>query len=259
MMKIRYFVLVVWFQFVCASEVPKISIITSLYKGGGFINGFLENITKQTIFHKCELIIIDANSPEKEDVVIKQYMKKYRNIIYKRLDRLVGIYEAWNIAILMSRGQYITNANVDDRLSNKCYLAHSQMLDKSLDVDLVYSDSYVTRSPNPKFEKQANVKVINKPEFSKEIMKTNCLPTFNPMWRKSVHEKYGLFDENLKIIGDSELWIRIVKNGSNFKRVPGIYGIYYHNPKGLSTDKKRKSTIVKEWDYIKNKHRDFFN
>ena len=50
---------------------PKISIITSLYKGGEYIKGFLEDIVNQTIFKdKCELIIIDANSPDNEKDII---------------------------------------------------------------------------------------------------------------------------------------------------------------------------------------------
>ena len=55
---------------------PKISIITSLYKGKDFIKGFLEDIVNQTIFkEKCELIIIDANSPDKEKDIILEYQK----------------------------------------------------------------------------------------------------------------------------------------------------------------------------------------
>ena len=55
---------------------PKISIITSLYKGGEFIKGFLDDIVGQTIFKdECELIIIDANSPEGEKEIILEYQK----------------------------------------------------------------------------------------------------------------------------------------------------------------------------------------
>ena len=66
---------------------PKISIITSLYKGGAHIKGFLDDIVNQTIFKKeCELIIIDANSPDNEKDTILEYQKKYPNIVYCRLD-----------------------------------------------------------------------------------------------------------------------------------------------------------------------------
>jgi glycosyltransferase involved in cell wall biosynthesis len=99
---------------------PKISIITSLYKGGDFVRGFLDDIITQTIFEeKCELIIIDANSPDNEKDIILEYQKKYPNIIYARLEADPGIYACWNTAIEMSRGEFVTNANVDDRKSIK--------------------------------------------------------------------------------------------------------------------------------------------
>ena len=65
---------------------PKISIITSVYNGDQFIEGFLADITRQTIFDQCELIMINAGSPGNEESVIKKYMTQYSNIIYKRLD-----------------------------------------------------------------------------------------------------------------------------------------------------------------------------
>ena len=108
---------------------PKISIITSLYKGGAYIKGFLEDIVNQTIFEeKCELIIVDANSPDNEKDIILEYQKKYPNIVYSRLDKDPGIYACWNTAIEMSRGQFLTNANVDDRKSVKSLEIHLKVM-----------------------------------------------------------------------------------------------------------------------------------
>src|SRR3990167_11330890 len=99
----------------CSGQPPPISIITSVYNGGQFINGFMEDITQQTIFDQCELIMINANSPGNEEAVIKKYMQKYPNIIYKKLDKDPGLYAVWTLAIQMAQGEYITNANLDDR------------------------------------------------------------------------------------------------------------------------------------------------
>jgi hypothetical protein len=34
------------------------------------------------------------------------------------------------------------------------------------------------------------------------------------------------------------MWLRAVKGGARFLRIPGVYGLYYDNPQGLSTDSK---------------------
>lgn len=218
--------------FLCAN--PKISIITSVYKGDAFIEGFLADITRQTIFDQCELIMINANSPDNEELVIKKYAETYPNIIYKRLDHDPGIYGVWNIAIEMSRGQYITNANLDDRLSPECYQVHARALDLSPDSMLVYSSRYMTSTPNETFEMYSGDTMICPPKFSKENMYL-CLPGCNPMWRRSLHDRYGLFDADYKSSGDLEMWLRAVEGGAKFKRVSGCYCLCYLNPKGLST------------------------
>ncbi len=213
---------------------PKISIITSVYKGDEFIEGFLADITRQTIFDQCELIMINANSPDNEEPVIKQYMTKFPNIIYKRLDKDPGLYGVWNMAITMSRGEYITNANLDDRLAHNCYQIHAAELDCNPDIMLVYSDRYYTLVANETFEKHTGAKFSPSPHFSKEIMHESW-PCNNPMWRRTLHDMFGLFDATYKYSGDWEMWLRAVEGGAQFKKIDGYYALYFYNTHGLST------------------------
>lgn len=219
---------------------PKISIITSVYKGDEFIEGFLADITRQTMFDQCELIIINADSPGNEEPFIRRYMELYPNIVYVHLDKDPGLYAVWNMAIEMSKGEYITNANLDDRLSPDCYAAHAAVLDANPNIMLVYSNRCYTRVANETFENHSGGKYLPAPEFSKANM-MYCLPSNNPMWRKSMHAKHGSFDTNYKYSGDWEMWLRAVEGGAIFKKIDEYYGLYYVNPKGLSTDKDTKS------------------
>lgn len=224
---------------------PRISIITSIYNGDEFIEGFLADITRQTIFDQCELILINANSPGNEEPTIKKYMDQYPNIIYRHLDKDPGIYAVWNIAILMSRGEYITNANLDDRLSPDCYQAHAAELDKNSHIMLVYSDRYYTRFSNETFEHNNGAQCPPYPAFAKEKMHY-CLPGNNPMWRKTMHEMFGFFDIHYKYSGDWEMWLRAVEGGAEFKKIEAYYSLYYVNPKGLSSDKTTKNLRLTE-------------
>ena len=74
------------------------------------------------------------------------------------------------------------------------------------------------------------------------------LPNNHPMWHKTMHEKYGLFNEEYKSAGDHEMWLRAVKMGSRFLKINKILGVYYHNPKGLSTNKE---TGIGAYEYEK--------
>ena len=220
-------------------DLPKISIITSVYDGDEFIRPYLEDITRQTIFKdKCELIIINANSPGNEEEVIKEYMQKYPdNIVYEKLDKDPGIYGVWNLGVEKSTGEYLTNANLDDRKSPNSLERHAKELFLSQDVDLVYADMAITDKPNEVWEQNSSAgKRYNFPEYSFENLKMTNMPHAAPMWRKSIHEKYGLFNDNYKSAGDWEMWLRAASQGAKFKKIGSILGLYYFNPKGISTN-----------------------
>src|SRR5205085_10232935 len=87
----------------------QVSAIASLYRGRKYLERFLDNVVSQTIFDRAELIIIDADSPEGEHEIIAEYQKIYPNIVYKRMNYRIGIYDAWNVGVEMSRGEFLTN------------------------------------------------------------------------------------------------------------------------------------------------------
>lgn len=235
----------------------KLSIITSLYNGDDHIESFLEQIVSQTYFDNCELIIVDANSPGNEYEIISKYMQKYENIFYERLDKDPGIYGCWNIGIQKSTGEYITNANLDDRRSLQQIEIFVNELEKDKSVDLAYSECYVTNNPNETYSKNtSNKKVYPVSEFSLENM-IKCLPGCMPVWRRELHDKCGFFDESYKFAGDWEMWLRFASKGHKFKKIEGTYGLYYFNPKGLSTDASRQKQKFDEekkvfWKYEKH-------
>jgi glycosyltransferase involved in cell wall biosynthesis len=218
-----------------AFGTPRVSIITSVYDGDEFIEGFLYDIVKQTIFNECELILINANSPGNEEATIQRFMKHYPNIRYIKLKDDPGIYGVWNMAIQQAQAPYITNANLDDRRNPKCIQIHVQALEEYPEIDLVYSDYCVTYVPNQRFANNDKRYRVRPPEFSLKHMYL-CLPGPQPMWRKALHDKYGYFDESFFHSGDLEMWLRAASQGAQFKKIPFISGVYYLNPKGLSTD-----------------------
>ena len=233
---------------------PRVSIITSIYKADDQIEGFLEDIVEQTYFDKCELVIVDGASPGKEFGTINEYQKRHSNILYHRLEKDPGIYGCWNHAILNSSGQYLTNANVDDRRAFSQIEEFVSVLDADSGLDMVYSQTFVTRNPNETFyDNSSNYQLYPTHPFSKEAM-VKCLPGCQPLWRRDMHSKAGYFDSSYRFAGDWEMWLRAVRSGSRFTMLDGVYGLYYHNPDGLSTNvSSQKERFDEEkkvfWEY----------
>ena len=241
-----------------AKDLPKISILTSVYDGDEFIRPFLEDITRQTIFEeKCELVLVNANTPGNEEEVIKEYLEKYpNNIIYEKLDEDPGIYGTWNKAIELSSGEYVTNANLDDRKAPNSIEAHAKALFTNQDVDLVYADSFITSSPNETFEENTSQgRRYNFEQFSKEAMLRGNQPHNNPMWRKSLHDKNGLFESDYKSAGDWEFFLRCAFAGSKYKKLDQPLGLYFFNPKGISTNFENFEWKQKEEQEIHQKYK----
>lgn len=241
-------------------DIPKISIITSVYDGDDFIRPFLEDITRQTIFEdKCELILINANSPGNEEEVIQEYLDKYpNNIIYKRLEEDPGIYACWNKAIKLSTGVFVTNANIDDRRSPYFMeeMAHALSVQNSIDV--VYADNYLTRESNETWEENTARSLYPSEPFSIEAMLRGNPPHCMPIWRKAIHDTHGYFSEEYKSASDWEFWLRCAFGGVQMKKVNKPLGIYFFNPKGMSTNQEHNEWKRKEEREIFKKYSNIF-
>jgi glycosyltransferase involved in cell wall biosynthesis len=246
-------------------DLPKISVITSVYNGDEFIRPFLEDITQQTIFDQCELILINANSPGNEQNVIDEYMAKYDNIVYKKLKKDPGIYGAWNKAIRVATGEYITNANLDDRHSPHFLETMAKALYTDPEVDMVYAHNLVTMVANETFKSNtANGRVWQCEPFSIEGLLRSNSPHCMPMWRRSLHDVNGFFNEKHRSASDWEFWLKCaIEGNAKYKKLGQVLGLYYFNPQGMSTNPEHNTWKREEEKEVfmkyKNLHRNKSN
>lgn len=217
-------------------KVYKVSAIISVFKAEKFIKGCLEDLVGQTLFanDELEIIIVNSGSPENEEPIIQEYLRKYENIKYIRTEDREGIYTAWNRAIKASSGIYITNANADDRHTHDALEVLANELDGNEEVNVVYADFYSTNLPNMTLPITKNFKEEIRPDFDPSKLLEGCFVGPQPMWRKSVHEIAGYFNDEFQSGGDFEFWCRLVfRHGMKMKRIPQKLGLYYRNENGI--------------------------
>ena len=224
---------------VSKNKKPVVSIITTFCDGKDYIKHFMNNITSQTVFDKCELIIVDANSKNLEKKIIEQYQQKFNNIKYIRIDEKLKPTPCLNKAIKIATGEYITFAFIDDVKSKNCIELLLNNIKNKPDVDLVYGDVIVVNKTNQFFDDYKDSDELfehSRHEFSKENM-IKCVPGPMPLWRSSLHEKNGFFDTvNCNYADDWEMWLRSVSNGSKFEKVNEKIGLYYVNGRSQQND-----------------------
>jgi FkbM family methyltransferase len=231
-------------------DILKVSAIVSVYNAEKFIQGCLEDLINQTLYQKgqLEIIVIDSNSPQNEGAIVQTFQAKYPHIIYERTAERETLYTAWNRAIAKAKGVYITNANADDRHRPDALEIMANYLDKNSDIVLVYGDQLITNIPNDTWATTKADKHWNWPEFSYSELERRCIIGPQPLWRKSLHEKYGYFRGEFACAGDYEFWLRIGKT-EKILRIPEILGLYYYNQQGLEHHSSRShQETLKIWD-----------
>ena len=215
-----------------ASTGILVSAIVSTFNAEHFIEGCIQDLMAQTIADSIEIIIIDSGSEQNEAAIVEKYQQRYRNIRYIRTAR-ESVYAAWNRGIAVARGRYITNANADDRHKTDAFAIMASYLDQHPDIALVYADCLITETENESFANCNPVGAFNWLDWNRhDLLFKGCFMGPQPMWRRSVHDEYGLFDPQMVTSGDYEFWLRISQT-HHFFHMPQFLGLYLRSPESI--------------------------
>jgi glycosyltransferase involved in cell wall biosynthesis len=214
-----------------------VTAIASLYRGGAYVESFMENVCAQSIFRDaCELIVVDAASPDGEADTIRRWMADFPNVRYVRTPERIGIYEAWNLGIREARGEYLTNTNLDDLRRGDSFEIQAGTLRALPEVDVVYQDFHYALEPNLPFERVAEFGFTSRlPRITPAVLLAFNPPHNAPMWRRRLHDELGPFDTRYRAAGDYEFWLRCLAAGKVFHKIDDPHVAYFQNPEGVST------------------------
>jgi glycosyltransferase involved in cell wall biosynthesis len=201
------------------------SIIIPLYNKSSSIKATIDSVLGQS-FTDFELLVVNDGSTDNGPQIVKQYHDSRIQLLHKPNG---GVSSARNFGILHATRQYIAFIDADD-LWKKDYLLHmSHLIQAYPDCDL-YASSY---------QKQVGDRLVapnnNKMIAEKGIM-TNYFTLqktyFDPIiWtsaicaRKEKLIEAGLFDEQLSLGEDLDLWYRIIITGK-LAYIPEPLAIY---------------------------------
>jgi GT2 family glycosyltransferase/glycosyltransferase involved in cell wall biosynthesis/Flp pilus assembly protein TadD len=216
----------------------KVSAIVSAYNSERFIMGCLEDLESQTIADQLEIIVVNSGSEQDEEAIIKEFQKKYSNIKYIKTVNRETVYAAWNRGIKAATGQYITNANTDDRHRKNALEIMVRELDNNPDIALVYGDQIITKTENETFDHCTPAGYFDWPDYDRlKLFHCPCVGP-QPIWRKNLHDEMGYFDESLKIAGDYDWWLRVSEKYP-FKHIPDLLGLYFQTPEGIESSNEK--------------------
>jgi len=228
-------------------EKPRVSFITSIFKGAEFMRGFLENIAVAALESDGEVILIDANSSQNEYEIFQDFIQQYPELAhlfkYNKLDDDPGLYNCWQLGIEQSCSEYVSNANLDDRRSPY----QAKILLDELSKEPNYSGAASAIRANTSRNTAWYCLTDNQYWFDKGYknvidfenlylsegnghVKSQNIMHCMPVWKKSLHDEFGFFNENeYGTSADWAFWLECTSRGKNFLLVPEIMSQYYIN------------------------------
>ncbi len=222
--------------------MPKFSVITVCKNEEKTIEKTILSVLNQQ-YADVEFIIVDGKSTDKTLDIINKYRDRI-DILISETDS--GVYSAMNKGIQKATGDFLFFLNGNDTFKDDFVLKKvAKIITDYLDAKLVIGNVDFYENGNYKFTNhQEDVLTIF--DFQKKFYSHQGI-----FYSKSVFEKYGLYNENLRIISDNLLNAKVLKNNELIVYTKDIISNFTLG--GLSSNLNYKQLLDKEKKYLHNK------
>ncbi len=206
------------------------------YNRAGLIGKTIQSLLGQT-FKDWELVIPDDGSTDNTSEVIKEWQKKLPQLIYIKNKVNQGISKNYNSGLKVAKGEYVAMIDDDDPWCDPKKLEKQiKFLDENPDyvgcgggmiiVNLEHKELY--RYIKPETDEQIRNKIL----FS------NPMANSTAIFRKSIGEKVGWYDESTRYSGDRDFWLKIGTVGKLYN-FPEYFSHYTMSGSNTSITKMR--------------------
>ena len=179
----------------------KISIITTCFNRESTIRDCIESVLSQD-YADIEYIVVDGASTDSSLAIIHEYKDRISTIICEPDG---GMYEALNKGIRAATGEVIGLLHSDDFLYATDTVSHIAQALENSQADFIYGDGLFVDAVDT--DKVVRNWVSGR--YTKRKVRRGWLPLHPTCYiRKSIMEKWGLYDESYRIAADSELLVR---------------------------------------------------
>jgi len=210
---------------------PFLSVITINYNNVLGLEKTIQSVLSQT-FKNFEYIVIDGESKDGS----KEYIESQNEFIHYWVSEPdTGIYNAMNKGIKSSEGEYLLFLNSGDELNGASAL-YDFINDSNFGGDVIYGD----------YQYEEGGKIFPDRLTPLFFVRTS-LPHQSTLFKRSVFDKMGFYDEQYKIVSDRDFYIKcFLSNQFVFKHIS--YPLVVYDLSGISNDPLYKEKQALEND-----------
>lgn len=238
----------------------KLSIVTINYNNAEGLRRTLNSVTAQT-YHDIEHIIIDGGSTDESVDVIKEYVAKVESqelrakSVRWSSEPDKGIYNAINKGIKKATSDYIQILNSGDMLASddvtarmvaalESYSRESRVESQEKGVAIFYGNMLKSYDGKTIINRDTCGNGMYTPEsflyFYKGTLNHDCAYI-----RRDLFEKYGLYNEQMKICSDWEWYVKAIVLGGE-KPVYTNIDVTIFDMNGISESGGKNKELIKK-------------
>jgi len=235
---------------------PLVSVIMNCYNGEKFLNDSLTSLFKQS-FKNWELIFFDNNSKDNSKKIIKSF--KDKRIKFFSSKKKLNLYNARNLAIKKTKGQYISFLDVDDLWNKNKLKLQLNFLEKNKEFKIIYSNYIVlNEASNRRYDKYH--KNLNSGFITQSLLNNYTMGILTVLIDKKIIGK-KCFNNSFNIIGDFDYFLRLsLTNKIAYMPKPlGTYRIHENNYSNINLKEYiyELNSWIKKNNYIYKKYNFF--
>jgi len=219
---------------------PQVSVVTLTLNRPQFLDRAIQSVLRQTL-EDWELIVVHDGPDKQTAALMEQWVHRDPRIRYFHRDRGGNIANACNYGLASARGQYIAILDdddywlADDKLAKQVAFLNSHPDYAGCGGGMTVID-----------ENGALLLSYLKPEQDDEIraraLWANPMTHSTSMFRRSLGEQIGYYDESLAGYQDWDIWLRFGRLGKLYN-FPEIFTRYTIWSSGGSFQQQRKNVL----------------
>jgi len=198
------------------SSFPKISIVTTSYNQGEFIERTILSVLNQN-YPNLEYIIIDDGSTDSSVEIIKRYEKF---LSYWVIEPHNGQASALKKGFDKCTGEIMAFLSSDDTYCPGNLNKIADLFKRNSQVDVIYGavnlidkyDNFLARKDMSGFRFDFSI-----------LLFESSLPQPAVFWRRYIYLKSGGIDPSFLFSMDKDLWVRFSLSGAKFLRVNEVF------------------------------------
>lgn len=192
-------------------SAPRVTVLTTVYNGARYLEEAIDSIRAEE-FADFEHVIVDDGSTDATPEILARAAARDSRIVVVRTETNQGVASAANRGLAIARGQYIARLDADDlslpgRLAREVAVldAHPDVALVSMNYEVIDANGVVTGRSHRDHPSAVVAYLLN---FSNSLGGHSQV-----MFRKSVVDAIGGYDESCPAGLDYELWTRVLPHG----------------------------------------------